>query len=179
MGGHQSASMLTDTWLTPPDLLAKLGQFDLDPCAAPDPKPWPTARTHYTLPTDGLESPWFGRVWLNPPYSREAVKWLHKLADHGAGTALIFARTETAWFVEAVWKRATAVMFLHGRIHFHYADGTRAKANAGAPSCLIAYGERDARALRHSGLDGTYIQLNQCDYAESDLTGGSAVVDAA
>lgn len=159
MGGHQSASMVTDTWLTPPEILAPLGTFDLDPCAAPDPKPWPTAQTHYTLPTDGLAEPWFGRVWLNPPYSREAVKWLRKLADHGTGTALIFARTETSWFIETVWDRATGVLFLHGRLHFHHADGTRAKANAGAPSCLIAYGDADALALQRSGINGTYVPL--------------------
>ena len=33
-------------WLTPPELLAKLGQFDLDPCA-PVNRPWPTATHHY------------------------------------------------------------------------------------------------------------------------------------
>ena len=159
MGSHQSAAMVTDTWLTPPHILDALGKFDLDPCAAPDPKPWPTADTHYTLPTDGLAEPWFGRVWLNPPYSREAVKWLRKLADHGTGTALVFARTETSWFVETVWERATAVLFLHGRLHFHYADGTRAAANAGAPSCLVAYGRRDADILAECGLTGTFVRL--------------------
>ena len=160
MGGHQSASMITDTWLTPPELLAKLGEFDLDPCAAPEPRPWPTAKTHYTLPTDGLAAPWFGRVWLNPPYSREAVKWLRKMAAHNTGTALVFARTETSWFVETVWKRAAGVLFLHGRLHFHHADGTRAKANAGAPSCLVAYGAPDAEILRRADIDGTFVRLD-------------------
>lgn len=159
MGGHQSASMITDTWLTPPFVLEALGSFDLDPCAAPDPKPWPTADVHYTLPTDGLSEDWFGRVWLNPPYSKEAVKWLRKLAQHGTGTALVFARTETAWFVETVWEAATAVLFLHGRLHFHYADGTRAPANSGAPSCLVGYGQQDADILAECGLAGTFVRL--------------------
>lgn len=159
MGSHQSAAMLTDTWLTPPHILEALGEFDLDPCAAPDPKPWLTARNYYTLPLDGLALPWFDRVWLNPPYSREAAKWLRKLADHGTGTALVFARTETSWFVESVWERATAVLFLHGRLHFHHADGTRAVANAGAPSCLVAYGEKDADILSECGLAGTFVRL--------------------
>ena len=162
MGGHQSAAMITDTWLTPPHIIEALGGFHLDPCAAPDPKPWRTALNHYTLPTDGLAEEWRGRVWLNPPYSREAVKWLRKLAKHGRGTALVFARTETSWFVETVWEQATAVLFLHGRIHFHYADGTRAPANAGAPSCLVAYGPDDAQRLANSGLSGTYIRIRDC-----------------
>lgn len=154
MGGHQSARMDSDTWLTPPEIIAELGPFDLDPCAAPG-QPWPTAAEHYTLPTNGLDEPWRGRVWLNPPYSREAVKWLRKLADHNYGIALVFARTETAWFVETVWERASAVLFLHGRLHFHRPDGQRATANAGAPSCLVAYGMADAHRLATTSIAGT------------------------
>lgn len=157
MGGHQSAAMITDTWLTPPHILAALGRFDLDPCAAPEPRPWPTADRMISRPADGLSEPWSGRVWLNPPYSREAVKWLSRLADHGTGTALIFARTETAWFVSQVWARAAAVLFLDGRLHFHHTTGERAAANAGAPSCLVAYGEDDAHRLSVSGLPGTFV----------------------
>lgn len=166
MGGHQSAAMKTDTWLTPPEIIRALGPFDLDPCAAPDPKPWPTAGTHYTRPVDGLAESWFGRVWLNPPYSREAVKWLRKLADHGTGTALVFARTETSWFVETVWNRAAAVLFLHGRLHFHYASGERAEANAGAPSCLVAYGEADAQRLASCGIEGTLWRPNVAEVGQ-------------
>ena len=156
MGGHQSHRALTTTWLTPPHIIDALGVFDLDPCAAPD---WPTARRHLVLPTDGLAEPWHGRVWLNPPYGAEAWAWLARLAEHGEGTALIFSRTETAGFAREVWAKADAVMFLHGRLHFHRPDGTRAKANAGAPSCLVAYGAGDARALRSAPLDGTYLPL--------------------
>jgi hypothetical protein len=154
MGSHQSARAQTTTWLTPMHIIDALGPFDLDPCGA---EGWPTATNQFILPTDGLRQEWSGRVWLNPPYSSEAWKWLARLADHGTGTALIFARTETAGFVEQVWSKATAVLFLHGRLHFHYPDGTRASANAGAPSCLVAYGDYDADRLGVSGLAGTYV----------------------
>jgi hypothetical protein len=149
--------MATDVWLTPRHILDALGQFDLDPCAAPDPDLWPTATRHITLPTNGLTEPWHGRVWLNPPYGAGVWYWVNRLRQHGTGTTLIFARTETSGFVEHVWKAADAVLFLHGRQHFHHADGTRAAMNAGAPSCLIAYGEQDADALARSDLDGTFV----------------------
>lgn len=42
-------------WLTPPELLAKLGDFDLDPCS-PINRPWPTAANHYTIEDDGIET---------------------------------------------------------------------------------------------------------------------------
>jgi hypothetical protein len=164
MGSHQSARALTTTWLTPPDLIEKLGPFDLDPCAAPSPRPWPTAARHIELPEDGLAADWGdpgSRVWLNPPYSFEAWKWLRKLADHGRGIALVFARTETAGFVDTVWNRAYALLFLHGRLHFHYPDGSRASANSGAPSVLVAYGEEEAITLADCDIPGSYVRLRR------------------
>ena len=157
MGSHQSANATTTTWLTPPNITSALGGFDLDPCAAPD---WPTAKRHITLPEDGLTAGWSGRVWLNPPYGKEAWVWLSKLAEHGRGTALVFARTETAGFVSEVWGKASGILFLHGRLHFHYPDGTRAPANSGAPSCLVSYGDEDALILSRAELAGTFLPLN-------------------
>lgn len=155
MGSHQSRNAGTTTWLTPLHIIEALGPFDLDPCGHPE---WPTARRKFLLPTDGLAQDWQGRVWLNPPYTHpEAWTWLARLAEHGSGTALVFARTETAGFVAQVWAKAEAVLFLHGRLRFHHGDGIPARANAGAPSCLVAYGKDDARRLRISGLNGTYV----------------------
>lgn len=143
--------MKNDEWLTPPSIIASLGKFDLDPCA-PVHRPWPTAAEHYTKLDDGLSKPWCGRVWCNPPFGREAVKWLRRCVEHGNVIALVPARTETAMFYETVWGVADAVCFVRGRPHFHYVDGARAKANSGAPIALIAYGADNARALRNSGL---------------------------
>lgn len=155
MGSHQSSRAQSTTWLTPPHIIKALGDFDLDPCAAPD---WSTARHHVLLPEDGLTRRWEGRVWLNPPYGNEVWLWLARLAEHGHGTALIFARTETSGFVRQVWRKATAVGFLYGRLHFHHPNGTRALANAGAPSCLVAYGEFDAQALENAQLEMTVVR---------------------
>lgn len=147
--------MITDVWLTPPHIIEQLGPFDLDPCAAPEPRPWPTAAEHIALPRDGLAEAWEGRVWLNPPYGKRTHLWLQRLAEHGFGTALIFARTETAMFRETVWKHASAVKFLSGRLHFHHPNGQRAISNSGAPSCLVAYGDGDAERLMYDNvLDG-------------------------
>lgn len=160
MGSHQSARMLKDEWLTPPEILAALGPFDLDPCH-PIVAPWQIACENFTVRENGLSMPWHGRVWLNPPYGLEAARWLAKLAEHGRGVALIFARTETAMFFEYVWRRASAVLFIEGRLYFHHVDGTRASANAGAPSVLIAYGHADAEILRSCSIRGQFIELNR------------------
>jgi hypothetical protein len=159
MGGHHRGyEGDKDEWLTPPPILEALGEFDLDPCSPVD-RPWDTARTHYTILDNGLARPWSGRVWLNPPYGPQTGKWLRKLAEHGDGIALIFARTETEMFHQHAWDRADAMLFFRGRLYFHHVGGERAAANAGAPSVLIAYGRNNAEALARSGLPGTLIPL--------------------
>lgn len=151
----------THVWLTPPEIIAALGAFDLDPCAAPEPRPWATAERMISPPFDGLAIEWQGRVWLNPPYGQHTAAWLTKLAEHGNGIALVFARTETRMFAESVWPKADALLFLSGRPHFHRPDGTRAKGNSGGPLVLVAYGSNNAEALRNSGLAGSIVYPRQ------------------
>lgn len=148
----------TYVWLTPPEILAALGPFDLDPCAAPSPRPWPTAARHIELPEDGLAAKWEGRVWLNPPYGQHTGKWLAKMAAHCNGIALVFARTDTRMFRDHVWDNAAGLMFLDKRPHFHHPDGTRAKGNSGGPLVLIAYGGYNAIALERCGLSGHFFR---------------------
>jgi len=149
-----------DEWLTPPNITKALGPFDLDPCSPGDRRPRDTAARHYALPDDGLTLPWSGRVWLNPPYGRETFKWLERLAGHGSGLALIFARTETAGFHRWVWQQADSVLFLKGRLKFYRVDGTRGQ-NANAPSCLVSYTEFDTTMLEISNLPGQLVRLGQ------------------
>lgn len=156
MGGHHSHNAGKDEWLTPPHIIRALGRFDLDPCA-PVVRPWPMADQHFTA--DGLNQEWKGRVWCNPPYGRETGKWLARCAEHRNAIALVFARTETRDWVDHVWGKAHAIMFLHGRLHFHHVNGDRAKSNSGAPSALISYSRENTQALKSSGIAGSVVPL--------------------
>lgn len=148
---HLGPVAATPVWLTPPGILAALGPFGLDPCAAIG-QPWPTAAVMWTVEDDGLARPWAGRVWMNPPFGRGINRWLAKLAEHGDGIALLPARTETRpWFAH-VWNVADAVAFVRGRPHFHRPDGSRAPYNCGTAIALVAYGEANALRLVASGL---------------------------
>jgi hypothetical protein len=159
IGGHTLPNRGEyDTWLTPPMIIELLGPFDLDPCAAPSPRPWPTAKKHIELPQNGLTERWEGRVWMNPPYGEKTGLWLEKLADHGNGIALIFARTETLMFREFIWGRASALLFFYGRLSFYFPSGQQAGKNAGGPSVLVAYGENNAARLLASGLGGAFVK---------------------
>lgn len=162
MGGHQSARSETETWFSPPAIIEALGgaeSFDLDPCS-PAIRPWATAQQHYAPEDNGLILPWFGRVWLNPPYSIALItKFLGRMASHDRGVALIFARTETDPFHRFVWQAASGLLFLRGRLNFHRANGERAKLNGGAPSVLIAYGDEDRDILAAAPIDGAFVPL--------------------
>jgi hypothetical protein len=151
MGGHHSRVPQTVEWLTPWTSIADLGgadSFDLDP-ATPARQPWPTARSRFTEADDGLAHPWHGRIFLNPPYSTAAIwRWLQRLADHGTGTALIFARTETEAFCDQVWNRATALYFPRGRLNFHYPDGRDAAACMAGADHVWADREDDEHSHR-------------------------------
>lgn len=171
IGGHQSGRSGTYEWLTPPGIIRALGKFDLDPCSPVD-RPWPTATHHFTQFDDGLSKVWKGRVWLNPPYGLMTRDWLRRLADHGDGIALVFARTETAMFHEFVWPVADAVFFLKGRLNFHHLDGRRSDKNSGGPSVLIAYGGQNVLAIERAGFAGHLVKLKS-------IGGGVTITPAA
>jgi len=135
-----------EQWLTPPEIITALGEFDLDP-SSPVNRPWATAWHHYTKEDNGLIQKWFGRVWLNPPYGPEAKKWIARMAQHRNGIALVFARTDTNMFHEHIFPIADAIMFLDKRLTFYSVEGVRGKSNAGAPSVLVAYGANNVKAL--------------------------------
>ena len=160
----QSINMNIDTgektWLTPPEIIDALGPFDLDPCCPPT-MPWRTAAQMVHWPNDGLKVDWTGkRVWCNPPYGRDAVPFLRKMAENktGGGILLIFARTDTSAWQDYIFPYASGVLFLRGRLRFHRPDGTQGET-ATAPSALVAYLDRDFMRLRESWLRGAFLRV--------------------
>lgn len=149
-----------EEWLTPPEIIKALGEFDLDPCS-PDPavRPWPTAKNHFCKKDDGLKQPWHGRVWCNPPYGRETWTWLSRLAQHGSGIALVFARTETIGFHAQVWDKAHSIFFFKGRLKFYHVSGKQG-GTANAPSCLVSYSKEDTEAIAKCGLRGIHLLVD-------------------
>lgn len=155
IGSHQSAIGKSQTHITPKWLLDKLGPFAFDPCAAPN-QPWPCARSSVVL--GGLDMPWPpGRIFLNPPFDRRIVgAFVHRLALHGDGIALLHVRPEAEWF-QPVWREAKGVLMLRTRIKFCLETGEEQPFNSGAPVCLVAFGQRNLEALRDCGLQGTLL----------------------
>ncbi|CAN5478789.1 hypothetical protein BH10PSE7_BH10PSE7_15300 [soil metagenome] len=170
LGSHQRTIGKSQVHITPRAILNPLGEFDLDP-AGNDPRPWDCAKTTYTLRDDGLLLPWFGRVWLNPPFDRRMVgQFIDRMCAHDRGVLLVHVRTETEWF-RPIWRHASALLFLAGRYIFHKPDGDQCTissagskhfgkaANSGAPLVLAGFGSDDADVLCMCGIDGYFVPL--------------------
>ena len=159
---HTRGQHTTDDWITPRWLVDRLGPFDLDPCAS-ESQPWPCAARSFTQADEGLLQPWEGLVWCNPPYGRSTEAWLNRMALHGNGIALIFARTETRMFFKFIWPIARCLLFLRGRITFSYPDGSGSKPghNSGGPSVLIAFGQAAGIRLASNADLGALVILRR------------------
>ena len=145
---HSGNSSVSHTWQTPQSLLAtlyKVFAIDLDPCSPTNNKRNAPvkAKVHYTEADNGLVLPWFGTVFLNPPYGRELKYWIAKAKEEvqngnvQTAIALIPSRTDTLWWHEHIAGQAH-IVFLKGRLCF---GGS--KQSAPFPSALVIWGSTE------------------------------------
>lgn len=111
-------------WYTPPNLLEQIYQvmeIDLDPASPVVPNV--KAKNHYTKKENGLLHPWTGNIFLNPPYGREIIPWIHKLCNEWSDShvknaiCLVPAKTDTKWF-NILAERSVCFCTIRGRIKF-------------------------------------------------------------
>lgn len=117
-----------DSWGTPPewiDLARKtMGDIDCDPASNNEAQQVVKAKVFYTKDTNGLEKPWKGRVWKNPPYSQPLVtqfaeKLIAELDNGNATQACVLVNNATdARFLQLMLSRCSAALFPRGRIPF-------------------------------------------------------------
>jgi len=156
---HDSVNNKSVDWYTPKWIFDCLGiEFDLDPCAPTGGVPWIPAKKHYDIYTDGLISEWQGVVFLNPPYGKHTPKWLEKMHYHRNGIALVFARTDCAWFHDYCTK-ADAILFIQKRVKFVDGLGKTSGNGAGSGSMLIAWGSDNVKALERMSDKGFLVRI--------------------
>lgn len=161
--GHErhSKDEYSDIWLTPKHIIEAIGLLDNDYCAN-SVRPFPTALNHHTEKQgNGLEINWKNKVFCNAPYSN-IEGWTKKMSEHNNGISLLFARVDTKYFHKYIWKKATSIYFIKGRLKFVKPDGS-INSTAGAPSVLVAYGDECDTILKNidkTVLDGYYVKLN-------------------
>lgn len=155
----ERSNKTTIEWYTPPEIIRSLGEFDLDPCTSEIAyKLNRSAKKYYTKEDDGLSKEWFGRVWLNPPYEQPAIShFIQHMAQHNNGIALLYNRCDNKLFHDVIFPTADSICFLRDRIYFFHPDGSRGD-RPGCGSILVAWGEKNTKAIENSRLKGTMLK---------------------
>jgi len=128
-------------WYTPAPYIALakavLGDIDVDPASSALAQETVKARHYFDKEQNGLHQPWYGRIWLNPPYSPPLIgQFIGKLLMEwdalriASCIALTHNYTDTAWFHDAM-ATADAVCFTQGRIGFYEPSGVTCKPTQG------------------------------------------------
>jgi hypothetical protein len=153
-------------WYTPPKYTeaAKrvMGGIDLDPASNSVANEFVKADAFYTKEDDGLTKPWYGRVWLNPPYAQpliaqfaEAVVGKFSSAEFEQAVVLVNNATDTKW-LQSMMKACSAACFLEGRIR--YLDKTGEPKNSPIQGQVALYfGEDIQRFTDEFGAFGVVM----------------------
>jgi phage N-6-adenine-methyltransferase len=110
-----------------------MGGIDLDPFSNERANLLVKAEKFYGIEQDGFNSPWFGRVWMNPPFGKFTRICTHKLVmEYVLGEVveacyITHANTSERWFQELA---QFPQCFLCPRVN--YIDGATGKATSGA-----------------------------------------------
>ena len=131
-------SSASGEYTTPRELYCRLNEefaFTLDPAATDENH---LCEEYYTEEDDGLALPWYGSVFVNPPYGRGIIEWVRKCyiesLDHArVVVGLLPSRTDTKWWHEYVMK-ADDIRFLRGRLKFGGSTNS-----APFPSCVVVW----------------------------------------
>lgn len=125
-------SSKSNEWYSPSEVVEPArvlfgGIIDLDPASCEEANEVIQAVTFYTKEQDGLSMPWFGSMWLNPPYGKDdnhksnAGRWTRHLIHEYSiehidqAVTLVNAAIGRIWFNE-LWQ--FPICFPYKRIQF-------------------------------------------------------------
>jgi len=137
-----------DEHYTQPWVFERLGvKFDLDVCAPCGGVSWIPAEHTYCILNDALQQRWYGKVWMNPPYSKPAP-WVDKFIENGNGIALLPV-TRGMWF-DKIWEAADGLVIDKYNNKFTRPDGTQKSITF--RTVFVALGNENVEALHRLGI---------------------------
>jgi hypothetical protein len=130
-------SRSNNVWHTPKKYIDSarkvMGEIDLDPASDNVANDTIGAEKYFSDGEDGLSLPWFGRVWLNPPYGKLTSEFVAKLNIHiekgDISEAILLINsntTDTKWF-QPLWGHL--LCFTDHRINFYSPDNPNASGS--------------------------------------------------
>ena len=131
-----------DTWNTPTDFVGDVlkffGTVDLDPCCNDVNNPNVPALNYFTEETNGLAHDWYGKVFMNHPYS-DSKTWVpyaalqYEMGNTEEMVLLIKLDVSTKW-----WKSVAKYPWIAINKRMRFGDGTGA---APFQSAIVYLGE--------------------------------------
>jgi len=132
----------SDDYWTPTWIFDAMGlRFDLDVACPEGGAPWVPADRYYTQADDGLTAPWYGRVWMNPPYSNTSP-WADRFLAHGNGVALV--PVAKSYWTGRVWGSNAGIVLTPANLKFQ-------QGSIFMPTMLIALGADNIAAISRIG----------------------------
>jgi len=139
---HRTLGTGENEWYTPSEYIEMarlvMNGIDLDPASSEAANATVKASRIFTAEDDGLTKDWSGKVWMNPPYSRDLMPaFVEKLSqsfiDGQIESAVMLSHnnTDTRWF-HRISEVASAICFPKTRIRFYRGDEIAAPTNGQA-----------------------------------------------
>ena len=162
-------SGLSSEWYTPAEYIeaarATMGAIDLDPASCAMANRVVRAARFYDREANGLSQQWYGRVWVNPPYSDykgQAAEWAARLlSEYRAGRVqqgVLLVNLSTVYQAPMQQLAMAGSACLVGeRIRFYDATGEPQRSPTQA-NVLIYVGERSAAFSENFGRFGAVLK---------------------
>ena len=126
---HVSNNSGENSWYTPSKIINSaikvMGEIDLDPASSELANKTIKAKKYYTKKDNGLIKEWYGKVWLNPPYSQPDIDDFSNAVlekDYEEIMILVNNATETKWF-QRLARKSDCICFINRRLKFIDKEG--------------------------------------------------------
>lgn len=136
--------LTSDDYYTPHSVFEAMAiTFDMDVCAPPGGIAHIPAARYLTQAEDGLATPWEGRVWMNPPFSKP-TPWVRKFIAHANGVCLV-PHAKSRWHIELM--ESADGICVPGAGYFDFIGGS-----IFMPIWFAAFGDECVEAIGRLGV---------------------------